>query len=269
MSKRVLVLAAHPDDAELFAGGTLAKMIADGAEVAVLVATNGDAGSFELGRTRLAEVRRLEALQAAGVLGVHEVAFLDHPDGELDRLEPGFLRAQFIRAIRERRPDVVFTFDPFAPFEDHPDHRAVAFAALEAAHFSAFPLYCPEQLAEGLETHLVAERYFFAKHPTHANEAVDISDTLEIKIAALLQHKSQVAFLFEFWVRQAALAGVEISTLLPDEIAADERAAQGLAWVVRQQARAAGAAAGMEFAERFRHARFTEMVEAVLGAQGS
>ena len=269
MSKRVLVLAAHPDDAELFAGGTLAKMIADGAEVAVLVATNGDAGSFELGRTRLAEVRRLEALQAAGVLGVHEVAFLDHPDGELDQLEPGFLREQFIRAIRGRRPDVVFTFDPFAPFEDHPDHRAVAFAAQEAAHFSAFPLYCPQQLAEGLQTHLVGEKYFFAKHPTHANEAVDISDTLDVKIAALLEHKSQVAFLFEFWVQQAALVGVDISTILPDEIAGDGRAAQGLAWVVREQARAAGAAAGMEFAERFRHTRFNEMIEAVLGAQGS
>jgi Uncharacterized proteins, LmbE homologs len=88
----------------------------------------------------------MEALRAAAILQVREVSFLGHPDGELDRLPPGYLRAQFMRAIRERQPDTLFTFDPFAPFEDHPDHRAVAFAALEAANFAPYPLYHPEQI---------------------------------------------------------------------------------------------------------------------------
>ena len=267
MSKKVLVLTAHPDDAEFFAGGTLAKMIAVGAEVTVLIATNGDTGSFELDRARLAEVRRLEALRAAGVLGVKEVAFLDHHNGELDQLEPGRLRGQFMRAIRERQPDVLFTFDPFAPFEAHPDHRATGFAALEAANFSSFPLHYPQQLAEGLETHLVAEKYFFAKHPMYANTAVDISDTLETKIAALLEHESQVAFLFEAWMQQAALAGVDVSSIPPGGAAEDERPARGMAWLVREQARADGAAVGMEYAERFRYARFSRMIETVLEAE--
>jgi LmbE family N-acetylglucosaminyl deacetylase len=267
MSQKVLVLTAHPDDAEFFAGGTLAKMAAAGAEVTILIATSGDKGSFELDATRLAEVRRMEALQAAGMLGVQEVAFLGYHDGELDRLEPGRLREQFVRAIRERRPDVLFSFDPFAPFEDHPDHRAVAFAALEAVNFAPFPLYYPQQLAEGLEPHRVAEKYFFAPDSTCANKGVDISETLSIKVAALLEHRSQVTFLFEDWMQQATLVGVDVSAIVPGDGAGDERAAQGMTSMIWEQARADGAAAGFEFAERFRYVHFPPMIEALLEAQ--
>lgn len=268
MSQRVLVLTAHPDDAEFFAGGTLAKMVAAGAGVTILIATNGDKGSFELDAVRLAEVRRMETLRAAGVLGVQEVAFLDHPDGELDQLEPGRLREQFIRAIRERRPDVLFTFDPFAPFEDHPDHRAVAFAALEAINFASYPLCYPEQVAGGLEPHLVAEKYFFAKNPARANKAVDISETLQAKIAAFLEHKSQVAFLVEEVARQAVGAGVDVSGIIPGIGVGGEEGALAISWVIQERARADGAMVGLEFAERFRYTRFYPMVEALLEAQG-
>jgi LmbE family N-acetylglucosaminyl deacetylase len=267
MSQKVLVITAHPDDAEFFAGGTLAGMIEAGAQVTTMIATNGDKGSFELDTVRLAEVRRLETLQAASVLGVQEVVFLDYHDGELDGLEPGRLREQFVRAIRERRPDVLFTFDPFAPLEDHPDHRAVAFAALEAVNFAALPLYCPQQLAGGLEPHVVADKYFFAKHPTHANKAVDISATLQTKVAAILEHKSQVAFLVEEVMRQALVAGVDVSAAVPGGEAGDEGAALAIAWAVQEQARADGAAVGLEFAERFRYTRFAPLVEALLEAQ--
>ncbi|MEE8391790.1 MAG: PIG-L family deacetylase [Anaerolineae bacterium] len=252
MSQKVLVLSPHPDDAEFSAGGTLAKMAAGGAEITILIATNGDKGSFEMGAAKLAEVRRMEALRAAGVLGVQQVVFLDHHDTELDQLPPGRLREQFMRAIRERKPDVLFTFDPFAPCEDHPDHRAVAFAALEAVNFAPYPLHYPEQLAEGLEPHRVAEKYFFAKNPTYANKAVDISGTLETKIAAVLEHKSQVAFLFEGWMQGPGLARGDVAALMT-EGTEEEGAAQGMAWMIRQRAHADGAAVGLEFAERFRY----------------
>jgi len=252
MAQKVLVLSPHPDDAEFYAGGTLAKMAAAGAEIAMVIATNGNKGSFEMDAVRLAEVRRMEALRAAGVLSVQEVVFLDHPDGELDRLPPGHLREQFMRAIRQRCPDVLFTFDPFAPFEDHPDHRAVAFAALEAINFAAYPLYYPEHLAEGLEPHRVAEKYFFAKHPMYANKAVDVSETIEIKITALLEHKSQVTFLFTDWMQGTGLAWVDVTSFVPEDTAA-EGAAQGMAWMIRQRARSDGATTGLEYAERFRY----------------
>lgn len=253
--RKVLVITPHPDDAEFFAGGTLAKMAREGAAITILIATSGEKGSFEIDALRLKETRRLEALRAAAVLGVQEVSFLGHPDGELDRLPPGHLRAQFIRAIRERKPDILFTFDPFAPFEDHPDHRAVAFAALEAANFAPYPLYHPEQLEEGLSPHYVIERYFFSKDNSLANKAVDIEETLEVKIAALLEHRSQLAFLFEDWMHQAELAGEGIEAMLSvgGESGESEDWARGMALVVRQRARADGIATGLRFAERFRY----------------
>ncbi|MCP4542581.1 MAG: PIG-L family deacetylase [Chloroflexi bacterium] len=254
MSLKVLVLSPHPDDAESSAGGTLAKMAAAGDEITIIIATNGDKGSFEMESAKLAEVRRMEALRAAGVLGVQEVVFLDHRDGELDQLPPGHLREQFMRAIRQRKPDVLFTLDPFAPFEDHPDHRAVAFAALEAVNFAPYPLHHPEQLVDGVTPHRVAEKYFFAKNPMHANKAVDISETLDVKIAALLEHKSQVTFFFQDWMQGSGLAWEDFGALDPKGAAAEEEgAAQGMTWMIRQQARADGVAVGLEFAERFRY----------------
>ena len=153
-------------------------------------------------------------------------------------------------------------------FEDHRDHRAVAFAALEAVNFASFALYYPVQLADGLEPHLVAEKYFFAKDTTYANKAVDISKTLQTKIAALLEHKSQVAFLVEEVMRQAALVGVDASSMVPGGVVGSEGAALAMAWTIQKQARANGAAVGLEFAERFRYTRFSPMVEALLEAQG-
>ena len=81
---------------------------------------------------------------------------------------PARLRGQFMRVIREVKPDIVFTWDPFTPYENHPDHRAVAMAACEAASFAHFPLYHPELLAEGLEPHKVQEIWLGAtRDPNH------------------------------------------------------------------------------------------------------
>jgi hypothetical protein len=91
------------------------------------------------------------------------------PDGFLCDTPHTTLRGQFIEAIRRHRPEIVFTWDPWAPFEGHPDHRAVAWAAMEAASFAHFPLYHPEHLAAGLEPWYVPETYFFAKSPTGLN----------------------------------------------------------------------------------------------------
>jgi len=262
MSQKVLVFTAHPDDAEFFAGGTLARMIAAGAEVTTMIATNGDKGSFEMDAARLVEVRRVEALRAAGILGVREVVFLDYHDGELDQLPPGRLREQFIRAIRERRPDVLFTFDPFAPFEDHPDHRAVAFAAVEAANFASYPLYHPEHLAEGLEPCAVTEQYLFAKFPMYANKAVDVSETLQAKIAACLEHKSQIALLFAEFMRHVSSLGGDGAAIMSGGMAGEEEPAQTMAWIIREWARAQGAEVGLEFAERFRSPSLSQGIEA-------
>ena len=134
---RVLGVFAHPDDPEFFAGGTFAKWAQDGAEITFVIATSGDKGSAdpEMTHERLAEMREIEERQAAAALGVQDVVFLRYKDGELfPTLE---LRRDITRLIRMKKPDVVVTLDPTVYWRgarsiNHPDHRAIGAATLEA-----------------------------------------------------------------------------------------------------------------------------------------
>lgn len=264
MPKTVLVFTAHPDDAEFFAGGTLAKMAREGARVVIVVATNGDKGSFRHDPAHLARLRAEEARRAAGVLGAEPPILLGYPDLELDQLPPGRLREQFVRAIREHRPDVVFAQDPWCPFEVHPDHRAVAWAASDAVAFASLPSFCPEHAAEGLQPHFVVEKYLFAPLPNAADRIVDIEETLEVKLAALAEHRTQVEFLVEDIRRQLGAAGLSLASILGAE-EADPLAL--LAWAVEKQAAEIGRAAGFAYGEAFRYARFHPLVESLLAQE--
>ncbi len=192
MSDSILVLVAHADDTEFFAGGTIAKFCDDGWEVTEVIATNNERGSHELSGETLIEQSRVEARAAAQVLGKKDVIFLDYSDGMLSDTPINELRERFMREIRRVRPRIVFTFDPWAPYEPHPDHRAVAMAAIEAVSFAQNPRFHPEHEADGLAPHQVAETYLFAKSPEKVNRVVDISDFVERKIEAVLAHDSQM-----------------------------------------------------------------------------
>jgi LmbE family N-acetylglucosaminyl deacetylase len=191
--KRVLVFEAHGDDMEFFAGGTIARLADLGHEVSVVVATDNDKGSFELSADEMRAVRDRELNGAAEELGVKRVIPLGYSDGDLAYdAPPRELRGQFMRLIREIKPDMVFTWDPFAPYEGHPDHRAVATAANEAATFSHFPNFYPKHMQEGLEPHYVSEQWYFAKSPRDQNKFVDIDGSIDKKIAALHRHEAQM-----------------------------------------------------------------------------
>lgn len=265
MPSVVLVLTAHPDDAEFFAGGTLAGMIAAGARAHILVATDGRRGSFEHDSPGLAELRAEEGRRAAGVLGAQPPILLGYPDLDLDRLPAGTLREAFIRAIRDLRPDVVIAEDAFAPYDPHPDHRAVAWAASDALSFSHLPLMHPEHLEQGLQPHFVVEKYFYSEHLPSTNRVIDISATLEVKLRALAEHKTQVAFLVEDVLRQARLAGLEVESIL-GSLAQEPRLA--LEWALRAQAAEVGARIGVAYGEAFRYVRFHPLIENLLAAQG-
>jgi LmbE family N-acetylglucosaminyl deacetylase len=193
--QRVLVIAAHPDDADIGCGGTMAKWARQGKEIVYLVCTRGDKGSSDPDMTseRLAEVRTAEQRAAAGIIGVKEVRFLDGRDGEL--LPTLELRKSVAEMVRRYRPDVIFTHDPTVQVYDrgnlnHPDHRVVGTTALDVVYpISRDALHYPDQLARGLSPHEVHEVYLFmANQP---NMAFDISETIDIKIEALRQHRSQ------------------------------------------------------------------------------
>lgn len=191
----VLVVMAHPDDAEFSCGGTIARWTAQGAQVTYCICTNGDKGTSDaaMDPREVARIREQEQRAAAAVLGVRDLVFLGHPDGTLQpTLE---LRRDVVRVIRQVRPEAVICPDPtrrYGPgFINHPDHRAAGEVALDAIYPSARdPLVFPELRQAGLEPHKVLQTYI--ANATEANCAVDIGAVLETKIRALMEHRSQV-----------------------------------------------------------------------------
>ncbi len=259
--KTILVLAPHPDDAEFYAGGALAKWIGEGARTFIAIATDGGKGSYHEPAPELIRQRAEEARNAAALLGAELPILLGHADMGLDLLPPGVLREEFVRLIRLHRPDVLVAEDPFAPYETHPDHRAAAWAASDAAFSSYLPLVHPEQ---GLEPHYVVEKYFYSDHPASWNKIVDTSETMAKKMAALAEHKSQMAFLVEDVLIQARIAGLDVDNLL-GEASGDPLAA--MTWFMEAQAAQVGSKIGVRFGEGFRYERFHPIVENFLSRQ--
>ncbi len=264
MPQTVMVFTAHPDDAEIFAGGTIARLAREGARVLIVIATDGRKGSFELDSDALARLRSEEARRAAAVLGAEPPILLGHPDMEADRASPGKLREQLVRLLRTYRPATTICEDPFNQRDLHPDHRAVAWAAAEAIAYASLPLLHPEHLAEGLEVHTVVEKYYYAAGPA-ANKIVDISATLDVKLAALAEHHTQMVSLVESMRRQIALAGLDWAAMM-GELAGDPTGV--MAMRLRASAAEVGQPAGLEYGEAFRYERFSVSVEKMLQRLG-
>ncbi len=196
--ERAMFICAHPDDLEFGVAGTAARWASKGSEVIYVILTDGNAGSHEkeMTREKLATIRRREQEDAARLCGVKECIFLGYDDGLLENtLE---LRKKLVRLIRQHRPNVVGCMDPtnFFPSDNyinHPDHRAAAAAAIDAVFpASEMPLLYPDLDAEGLTGHKPNFVYVYFTGENHINHYVDISDTIDIKIASLKAHTSQM-----------------------------------------------------------------------------
>lgn len=192
--ERVMVVTAHPDDAEFGAGGTVAKMVKQGREVTCVVVTNGNKGSSDRSMTpaRLARIREAEQRSAARVLGVERAEFLGYDDGELEDTRD--LRRDVTRQIRKWRPDLIITQNPHRTYNlyaSHRDHRITAGVVLDCVYpLARDHLSFPELLAEH-EPHKVREVYLMQWDTPHL--VVDISDTMDLKLKALSCHQSQLA----------------------------------------------------------------------------
>jgi len=196
--KRAMVIVAHPDDIEFSCAGTVARWVREGAQVCYVLCTSGDVGIAQPGMTkaRAAEIREAEQREAAAIIGVQEVVFLREPDGMLEATLA--LRKKLVREIRRFRPDAVICGDPQAlwageNYINHPDHRAAALAALDAIFPAAGQPNLFEELAEeGLSAHKVYKVFVMAWDRGENYTYVDISSTIDLKIAALKAHKSQM-----------------------------------------------------------------------------
>ena len=193
---RALVIVAHADDIEFGAAGTIAKWTASGSHVTFCIVTDNGSGSDDpnITREQLAATREAEQRAAAEVLGVAECVFLGYPDGTVENTIG--LRRDLVRVMRRARPDLLMTMDPsllFMPtngYINHPDHRAVCQAAIDAV----FPAVgnrkiFPELLAEGLEPINIPHIWLMLS--MDANVMVDTSATFARKVEALKKHASQ------------------------------------------------------------------------------
>jgi LmbE family N-acetylglucosaminyl deacetylase len=190
--ERVMVITAHPDDSEFGAGGTVARFVKQGCEVAYCIVTNGNKGSSDRTMTpeRLAIIRADEQRNAARVLGVERVSFLGYPDGEVEDTRD--LRRDVAREIRRFRPDLVICQNPNRTYNlgaSHRDHRTVGGVVLDCVYpLARDHLAFPELLPE-FEPHKVREVYVMQWNEPHV--VSDISDVMDLKLKALACHASQ------------------------------------------------------------------------------
>jgi LmbE family N-acetylglucosaminyl deacetylase len=216
--QRVLAVFAHPDDVDFGAGGTVARWVAEGLEVAYVIITRGDAGGFDnTPREEMPALRESEQRAAAAALGVKQVTFLDgYHDGVLtSSIE---LRHDITREIRRFRPDRILTSSPLRRWDrmagpSHPDHLAAGEATTCAIYPDARnPFTFTDLIADGLEPWVVREVWYNGgPAPDHP---IDVTDYVESKFAALAAHVTQTShtdvrpFVTDRLAQTAAAAGL-------------------------------------------------------------
>jgi LmbE family N-acetylglucosaminyl deacetylase len=190
--KRVMAIAAHPDDTDFYCGGTVASWIKQGAEVVYVICTDDSCGSDtgDITPQELAALRQKEQNAANKALGVKQTIYLGYPDMGLYDCED--LRRDVAREIRKYKPHILLAFDPWLRCEVHPDHTASAKGALYGRFAAKLPLKFPELInKEGLEPWAVDEIYFCKTDSP--DFYVEVEDFLDMKAAALMCHQSQFA----------------------------------------------------------------------------
>ena len=187
---RAMAIFAHPDDAEFGCSATVALFAAMGVHVTYCLLTSGNKGTHdvEMPPDELARIRESEQRDAGAILGVKDFVFLRHGDGELEVSMR--LRGEVCRAIREQKPDLVFTQDPWRPYQTHPAHRVAGWSGMDGVIAARDHLFFPEQLRNGLTHHRVPRVLLFGT--AEPNIWFDVSRAIDKKIAALKAHASQI-----------------------------------------------------------------------------
>lgn len=194
--RTILVVMAHPDDAELSCAGSVARWIREGHRAILVIASDGSRGGkhHDADHQAMTSTRQAEQRASADLIGFDQVVYLGFPDGDLRDEEA--LRGALVGQIRRVRPDVAMVMDPLTViFQDsyvnHRDHRVLGMAMLDALYPAASNAgYFPEQLEAGLRLHKVPELLLATTE--RPNYWVDVSDTLEVRFQALRCHASQI-----------------------------------------------------------------------------
>jgi LmbE family N-acetylglucosaminyl deacetylase len=186
--ERALAVVAHPDDLEYGASAAIARWTDEGRSVAYVLASRGEAGIDAIAPEECGPLREREQIEAARIVGVSEVEFLDHRDGVIEYGLP--LRRDLAAAIRRHRPELLITLNHGdtwpGGYRNSPDHRNVGLALLDAAGDAGnrwiFPELGPRPWG--------GVRWTAVAGSAAATHAVDITSTLDRGIASLEAHRA-------------------------------------------------------------------------------
>ncbi len=245
---RILVAVPHADELAFHAGGTVARMVAEGHDIYQVVVTTGAKASFVLEKGEVETLVRAEARRSAELLGLRDLFLWDYGDGLLHEGQVLEIQERLIALVRHLRIDTLFSFDPWAPRDSHPDQLIVGKAAYWTAYFSGFPLHHPHHRDIGLEPCMVIDQYYFAYHPEGDHlEALDITDAIDRKVEAVLAFESQMQWCADIEIVRRRQQGLSVDGI--------DRDAYGpvIADQVRAEAAERGKAHGFDYAEIMRH----------------
>ncbi|HUJ23396.1 MAG TPA: PIG-L family deacetylase [Bryobacteraceae bacterium] len=250
---RVLALITpHLDDGPFFACGTIAKLLKEGYTGYFIRTSNDEKDSYDLtlGETVAANERDTAGfLKACGLKQVFDLGYRNHRMDDVARVE---IRARLIFLFRLLKVDTVFSYDPWAHYEENPDHYVTAQAVEAACWMAGGHLDMPEHFAVGLKPHGVSEKYYFARTPADhpVNRVVDIAPTFEAKVACLRSCRTMVTHMVKGLNASLTARQLRLPALAGDESAAIDEYTKV---VLEISGRAIGRLYGLDYAEEFHH----------------
>ncbi len=190
--KVLATIAPHSDDHSILAGGTIAKLIAEGYTGYLIRTSNDEMDSYDLSQGQTVAANEADNERMAKVLGIKQVFDLNYRNHSLDDVSRVELRSRLIFLIRLLKIDTIFSYDPWGHYEENPDHYVTAQGVEAACWMAAGHLDFPEHFAAGLKPHAVREKYYYARGPQIVNRVVDISSTMEQKLAAIRANRTML-----------------------------------------------------------------------------
>jgi LmbE family N-acetylglucosaminyl deacetylase len=190
--KVLATIAPHSDDHSILAGGTIAKLIEEGYTGYLIRTSNDEKDSYDLtsGQTVAANEADNQAMaKALGIKQVFDLGYRNHRMDDVSRVE---MRARLIFLFRLLKVDTIFSYDPWGRYEENPDHYVTAQVVEAACWMAGGHLDFPEHFAAGLAGHSVSEKYYYARGPQAVNRVVDISSTIDKKMAAIRANQTMI-----------------------------------------------------------------------------
>jgi LmbE family N-acetylglucosaminyl deacetylase len=250
---RVLaIVEPHLDDALLFAGGTISKLLDEGYTGYLIRVSNDEMCGYGLSVGKTVAAAEEDASRVAKILRIHPPIDLGYRNHQIDDLSRNALRARLIFLFRLLKVDTVFTYDPHGGghYEDNPDHYVTAQVVESACWHAGYPNDYPEHRLAGIEPYQVTERYYFARGPQLVNWVVDTADYQGAKLEAILGASTALYQLLQEYRDYTRARGIAIDWL-------DRPDGEALREYVHQQFiehdRRVGAMYGLAAAETFHH----------------